>query len=122
MKIVIPMSGKGQRFLNAGYKDIKPLIKVEGKPIIEHIVSMFPGEDDFIFICNNEHLRDTNIEDVLLRLKPSARIISIAPHNKGPVYAVLKSKKYIEDDEPVIVNYCDFNAWWNYEDFKRTLH
>ena len=50
MKIVIPMSGRGQRFINAGYTVAKPLIEVDGKPIIEHVVDMFSQEDTFIFI------------------------------------------------------------------------
>ena len=41
MHIVIPMSGIGKRFINAGYLDPKPLITVEGKPIIQHIVISF---------------------------------------------------------------------------------
>ena len=53
MQIIIPMSGIGKRFIDAGYKDPKPLIQVEGKPIIQHVVERFPGETKFIFICND---------------------------------------------------------------------
>ena len=52
VRIIIPMSGLGQRFLDAGYNDPKPLIIVDGKPIIEHVVNLFPGEKDISFICN----------------------------------------------------------------------
>ena len=58
MQIVIPMSGYGERFRLAGYLMLKPLIEIEGKPIIAHVIDMFPGEDDFIFICNNDHLNN----------------------------------------------------------------
>ena len=44
MQIVIPMSGFGERFRSVGYKVPKPLIEVDGKTIIEHIIDMFPGE------------------------------------------------------------------------------
>ena len=30
MQIIIPMTGFGSRFVNAGYRDLKPLIKVYG--------------------------------------------------------------------------------------------
>jgi NDP-sugar pyrophosphorylase family protein len=52
MQIVIPMSGFGERFRKAGYDVPKPLIEIDGKPIIAHVIDMFPGEDNFIFICN----------------------------------------------------------------------
>ncbi|RJQ17481.1 MAG: capsular biosynthesis protein [Nitrospiraceae bacterium] len=115
------MSGTGQRFLKAGYKDIKPLIPVDGKPVIEHVIGMFPGEKDFIFICNKEHIETTNITDVLQRITPSGTIVPIAPHKLGPVHAVLQAAELICDDGPVLVNYCDFSAWWDYHDFKAAV-
>ncbi len=115
------MSGTGNRFVTAGYKKIKPLIEVDGKPIIEHIINMFPGEDNFVFICNREHLETTNVRDVLNRLKPDGHIASIEPHKLGPVHTLLEATDCIDDNEPTIVNYCDFSVYWDYEDFKATL-
>ena len=41
IQLVVPMSGIGKRFKDAGYKTPKPLIKVRGKEIINHVVNMF---------------------------------------------------------------------------------
>lgn len=117
MKIIVPMSGKGQRFINAGYKNVKPLIEVNGSPIIEHVVNMFPGEKDFIFICNSEHLRTTNMRSVLNKITPNGIVVEIPPHKKGPVYAVQQIQDLISDDDEIIVNYCDFSCYWDYQDF-----
>lgn len=117
MKIVIPMSGMGNRFVKAGYIEPKPLIEVEGMPIIEHVVKMFPSEEDFIFICNSKHLKETNMRAILQRIAPKGQIIEIPPHKKGPVYAVQYVETLLDDDEEVIVNYCDFACYWNYADF-----
>ena len=56
MQIIIPMSGLGSRFVAKGYQDIKPLIPVQGRPIIDYVIKLFPGETKFVFICNNDHL------------------------------------------------------------------
>ena len=117
MHIIIPMSGEGSRFVAAGYIDPKPLIIIDGKPIIEHVCDLFPGEKKFTFICNAKHLAETNMKDVLLSIKPSSNIVEIPNHKKGPVYAVSLIEEMIEDDEEVIVNYCDFGTYWNYKDF-----
>ena len=117
MKIIIPMSGRGQRFINKGYKVPKPLIEVDGKPIIEHVVDMFPGEEEFIFICAKDHLETTNMKAILNRIAPKGRIIAIEPHKLGPIYAVQQAYTYIDTDEEVIVNYCDFGCYWDYQDF-----
>jgi NDP-sugar pyrophosphorylase family protein len=119
MHIIVPMSGIGKRFLDAGYKDPKPLIEVEGKPIIAHVVDMFPGETKFTFICNEEHLATTKMRAVLKELVPTANILSIPPHKKGPVYAVSLVYALIDDEEEVIVNYCDFGKDWDYKSFSR---
>ena len=60
MQIIIPMSGVGQRFIRKGYQMPKPLINVEGKPIIHHVIDLFPGETNFKFICNKEHILKTD--------------------------------------------------------------
>jgi NDP-sugar pyrophosphorylase family protein len=111
------MSGVGQRFINAGYSDPKPLIKIDGKPIIEHVCNLFPGEDKFTFICNSKHLAETNMLNELERIRPNANIIEIPNHKQGPVYAVTLIEHLIEDEEEVIVNYCDFGTYWDYSDF-----
>ena len=117
MHIIIPMSGIGKRFVEAGYRIPKPLIVVDEKPIIEHICNLFPDESKFTFICNSKHLAETNMRQVLQNIKSQSNIVEIQNHKKGPVYAVSLVKDLIEDDEEVIVNYCDFGTYWNYQDF-----
>lgn len=116
------MSGIGKRFLEAGYTVPKPLIEVDGKPIIAHVVDMFPNEKKFTFICNEEHLRNTNMKSILEGLVPNCNIRSIPTHKLGPVYAVLQAVDLIDDEEEVIVNYCDFGKDWDYFRFLEDLH
>ncbi len=120
MQVVIPMSGFGERFRRAGYTVPKPLIAIDGKPIIEHVVDMFPGETDFTFICNQEHL-DTpeyRMRETLESIAPAGRIIGIAPHKLGPVNAVLQVAEILDPDKQTVVNYCDFTCLWDWNDFK----
>jgi len=117
MHIVIPMSGVGKRFIDAGYDDPKPLIVIDGKPIIQHVVELFPGESKFTFICNQTHLDTTNMREVLKSIAPQGDIICIPNHKKGPVFAVTQMLDQIDDDEEVIINYCDFGTYWDYDDF-----
>lgn len=121
MQIVIPMSGFGERFKRAGYTVPKPLIPVDGKPIISHVVDLYPGAEDFIFICNKEHLNnpDFEMEAILNEIAPNGKIIAIDPHKLGPVHAVLQAADAIDKSKPVIVNYCDFTCYWDFSDFKK---
>ena len=123
MQIVIPMSGFGERFRVAGYDVPKSLIIVEGKTIIQHVVEMFSSEDDFIFICNEEHLSDAKFDmlQTLKKICPTGKIVSISPHKLGPVYTVIQAIEHINLEQPTVVNYCDFTCYWNYEDFKKYI-
>jgi NDP-sugar pyrophosphorylase family protein len=119
MKIIVPMAGTGDRFVKAGYRDPKPMIKVNGKRILEYIYDMFdPTSDEFVFICNSKHLNETDMRSYLNTLSPGCHIVEIENHKKGPVYTVSKVFDEIEDDKEVIVSYCDNPYLWNYDDFK----
>lgn len=52
MQIIIPMSGFGERFRRAGFNTPKPLININDKPIIAHVIDLFRGEHNFIFILS----------------------------------------------------------------------
>jgi NDP-sugar pyrophosphorylase family protein len=120
MKIIIPMSGIGKRFMDVGYQDPKPLIKVDGKPMIHHVIDLFPGETDFIFICNEIHLEQTDMRTIIQEKCKNAKIISIkvaGDPNRGPVSSTLYAVDDFSDDEEVIISYCDYGTVWNYHAF-----
>ena len=121
MKIIAPMAGTGQRFVDSGYKEPKPLIEVNGKKIIQYIIEMFSPDDDFVFICNEKHLSETNMKDVLQELCPDSVGISMPLHKLGPVFTVQEAYDFIDDDEEVIITYCDNPYIWDREDFLRHI-
>ena len=123
IQIVVPMSGFGNRFKTQGYKTPKPLLKINGIPIIAHIINMFPGESNFLFICNNDHLKNKifRMQEILNYYCPNGKIFGIEKHKKGPVHAIMEAKSYINKNSSIIVNYCDFNCYWSWNDFKRKV-
>jgi NDP-sugar pyrophosphorylase family protein/putative flippase GtrA len=120
VQIIIPMSGFGERFRQAGYTVPKPLIEIDGKPIIAHVIDMFPGELDFIFVCNQEHLDNPEyrMESLLRQYCPNGRIVGIPPHKLGPIHAIRQIEHLIDPGRQVVVNYCDFTCYWDWGNFK----
>ena len=88
--------------------------------MIGHVINLFPGEKDFIFICNKNHLKndDFKMYEIIKNYCPSGQIIGIEPHKLGPVHAVLAIKNLINNEEEIIVNYCDFSCYWDWNNFK----
>lgn len=121
MKIIIPMTGYGARFVAAGYEDLKPFISVNGKPMIQWILEgMYPGEEDILFVCRQAHLdMYPDMRERLMAIAPTAKIFAIEEWvKKGPVYDVLRAQEVIEDEVPCIINYCDFYMTWDWPKFK----
>lgn len=121
MQIVIPMSGFGERFRRAGYEVPKPLIEIDGKPVIAHVIDMFPGEQEFIFICNQDHLGQPayRMEAILQKYCPTGRVVGIPAHKLGPIHAVRQIEDLLDPQRPVVVNYCDFTCYWDWYHFKQ---
>ena len=119
MQLIIPMSGLGKRFVEAGYALPKPMISVDGFPMIKHVVDLFPNIENITFICNEQHIKGTNMADVLLSIAPKSKIFKI-PTAKGPVDAVTKVFDYIDDKSEVIISYCDYGTHWNFNKFLET--
>ncbi|MBQ9239327.1 MAG: hypothetical protein IJ191_08475 [Treponema sp.] len=124
MQIIIPITGYGSRFVAAGYKELKPFILVQGKPIVQWIVDgMYPDEKNILFICREEHLNSIpDMEERLKKIAPSARIFAIAEWvKKGPVFDILRAAPHIDDNANAIINYCDFYMTWDWQEFKRDV-
>lgn len=119
MKVIIPMAGTGNRFVQKGYKDPKPLIKVNGKRIIEYILDMFDETDEIVFICNDQHIENTDIKNILNQLSPKAKVVSLPNHKKGPIFTVMPFLDLVDDNEEVIVCYCDNPLIWNKSNFEK---
>ena len=124
VQIIIPMTGNGSRFSNAGFKYLKPFIKVHDRPIIEWVCDLFPNYSRAIkFICRDEHLRNLNYVGTTLNdIAPNAAIFSVENWNKlGPVYDIMCVEEYILDDIPVVISYCDFFMLWDFQKFLRQV-
>lgn len=122
MQIVIVMAGVGERFIRGGHTVPKPLVLIDGKPMIERVINTFPGENDFVFICNSKHLETSNLREVLSSLRPESKIVSVVAKKLGPAESIVQAQEYIDDSKPTIVSYCDQGVVWNYDDFKRTMN
>ena len=115
VNIVIPMAGRGSRFANAGYKEPKPLIPIFNKTMIEVVVSNLTPkrEHRFIFVCQNEHIKEYGLKDKLSKLDKDVEIIGIDEITEGQLCTVLKVSDFINNEEALMTansdQYIDFD-------------
>ena len=61
MNVLIPMAGAGSRFEQAGYTFPKPLIDVDGKPMIQVVTDNLNIDAKYIFIVQKKHYKKYNL-------------------------------------------------------------
>jgi len=110
LNIVVPMAGRGQRFVDAGYKVPKPLIPVHGQPMIQRVIkniAPLQAPHRFIFIALAEHLQSHDLAAKLQQWAPGCVIVPVTAVTEGAACTVLLAEKDIDTDDPMIIANCD---------------
>lgn len=119
MNIIIPATGLGTRFKEAGYEELKPFIKVnERECILDFVIKCFDiKKDKFYFISRNDE-KDKFIDFADTR-QLNADVIVYQGEKLGPAGTLIGVKDSFASiiNEAAIVSYCDFGQEWDYEDF-----
>jgi HAD superfamily hydrolase (TIGR01509 family) len=95
MNIIIPLGGKGERFLKNGYTQPKPLIKIFEKCMIEYVMeNLSITNNDKVFIVYNKNLDDFDFSSFINTKYPFIHLIKIND-TKGAVESLLLGIEYI---------------------------
>lgn len=105
IQIVIPMAGRGQRFLNAGYTTPKPLIQLDGCALIEIVVAnVTPSRPHRLIVCAlEEHLDDGALEASLRSVAPDVTIVPVRTITDGPAATVELAAFELDHDAPLLI-------------------
>jgi len=120
MKILIPMAGEGSRFAKEGYTFPKPLIDVEGKPMIQRIVENLDFDAEYIFLVRKEHLKKYQGLHLTLDRITNGRfkIIEVDELTEGAACTALLAKEYINNDDDLLIANSDQIIEYSVQNFK----
>lgn len=117
INVVIPMAGLGSRFVNEGYKQIKPLIPVFGRPMIKFVVDNLNILGRYIFICQKKHVEEYRLDLVLPLLYDNSLVSTVEGLTEGAACTVLSCEQYIDNDKPLLIANSDQYVDWNVHEF-----
>ena len=119
MNIVIPMAGSGKRFIDAGFVKPKPLIDINGKTMIQRAISTLGLDGQFVFIIRKYEDDNFNQElrNVLSETVNDFKIIELSDITEGAACTCLMAKKYIDNDDELVIANCDQIMEWNTSEF-----
>lgn len=108
MNFVIPMAGRGQRFVDAGYTQPKMLIKAKGKTLLEWSVDSLPLHlcTNLIFIGLEEHKEQFAIDQFIITKYGeicNVQQVYLNEVTRGQAETVLKAEKHINPEVPLVI-------------------
>lgn len=109
MKIVVPMAGKDELFRQHGFPFPKPVIEIDGRPMIEHSMECLDVVDgvEFIFIVRKEDDLRFYLRDMLKLLHPTCTIIRADGETAGAACTALLAVEHIMNDEELLIANAD---------------
>jgi dTDP-glucose pyrophosphorylase len=121
--VLVLMAGNGSRFSQVGYTLPKPLISINGKPMIEHVVNSVNIDADWVFFVQKQHIDKFQVDTVLQSIKPGCTVVSTDHVTDGAARSALLacSKGNIDPDRPLFIlnsdNILDWDAQQTVDQF-----
>jgi len=117
LNVLIPMAGAGTRFQQAGYTFPKPLIEVNGKPMIQLVVENLSLDAHFIYVVQKIHRQKYNLDTLLKLLTPDCTLIEVDEITEGAACTSLLARKHIDNDNPLFFANSDQYVEWSSAEF-----
>lgn len=112
INILIPMGGKSLRFQKKGISMPKPLIDVDGKPIIDRVIDSIKIDGRFIYVHRKEYVDNYSIDEIIQKKKSGIHCI-LNQDNRGQVETCLEAINQIDNEDPLLIVNCDNYLVWN---------
>ncbi len=113
MNVLIPMAGHGSRFSQAGYTFPKPLIEVNGKPMIQVVVENLNIDAHYIFLVQKSHYEQYQLQYMLNMIAPGCDIVQVDGVTEGAACTTLLAKNLIDNNEPLVIANSDQYVEWD---------
>ncbi|HEY6877211.1 MAG TPA: NTP transferase domain-containing protein [Polyangiales bacterium] len=106
--LVVPMAGRGQRFVDRGYRDPKPLIDVAGRPMIHQALDCLPTPRARVLVAQGEHARDARFQATVRELHGETKVIPLDSVTEGQaITAGIGVDAGVDLDKPILFAPCD---------------
>ncbi len=113
MNVLIPMAGAGSRFAQVGYTFPKPLIEVNGKPMIQVVLENLNIEANYTFVVRKEHYEKYSLQYLLTLIAPGCNIVQVDELTEGSACTTMLAKEFINNDDPLLLANSDQFMEWN---------
>ncbi|MEN9335777.1 MAG: hypothetical protein RLZZ500_764 [Bacteroidota bacterium] len=106
LKIIIPLAGSSELYTNAGFSYPKPLVEIDGKPMIQVVIEQFQSITEpfqAVFILKEEDVRKFHLDNTIRLLAPNSEIVKLKNDTKGALCSILMTIDSLSDDDRILV-------------------
>lgn len=117
LNVLIPMAGAGTRFAEAGYRLPKPLVDVEGMPMIQAVVNNIGLDAKYTFIVQKSHYDSYGLLEKLSLIADNPNIVIVDGVTDGAAVTALLASHFIDNQNPLLIVNSDQIVEWDAESF-----
>ncbi|RXR23456.1 glycosyltransferase family 2 protein [Flavobacterium stagni] len=106
LKIIIPLAGSSELYTNAGFSYPKPLVEIDGKPMIQVVIEQFQSITEpfqAVFILKDEDVRKFHLDNTIRLLAPNSEIVKLKSDTKGALCSILMTIDSLSDEDRILV-------------------
>ena len=107
--LLIPMAGKGQRFIDQGYNVSKPFIEVKNKTLVEHSLDCLDLSEYNVIFCTRQHIYPQDCIEKKLKsiFGDDIQVQAIPEYTKGALETCSLALQLCDPKLPVVINSLD---------------
>lgn len=112
LTVLVPMAGRGKRFVEAGYRTPKPFIPIHGRPMIHRVAANVRPKSphQFVFLALSDHLRIGDFPQ-------NSMVVSVPEVTEGAACTALLAKRHIDTSSPLLIVNSDQLIDWDVNEF-----
>ena len=120
MQFLIPMAGAGRRFREAGYRDPKPFINVDGRPMVAAVVEDLERTFGPGLRCFLHRAEDSAYVDWFARAMPGA-YVPVPALTEGAACTALLAEAFLKPHDDLVIANSDQRFHLSAIDFRDAL-
>lgn len=103
INVVIPAAGQGKRFAEAGYQHPKPLIDVQGRPMLAWVMDNFTQVGKPLVLMQARHIARYRADAIVKQIAPDGEVIPVDGLTEGAACTVLLAESWIDNANELII-------------------
>ncbi len=105
ISVVVPLAGGDELFQKHGYPYAKPVIELDGKPLVQHAHDCLKDIPDsrFTFVVRKQEELRFHLRNMLQLLDPKAEVVRADAPTKGAAATVMLAVEHIGESEELLI-------------------